>query len=112
MAKCLLTMAIHGQLYIKIYTACRDHLFESKLLSYAEGNYKNLLRIIGIPAEIKARQLSNSSQKRHPYANFLSDSPQFIRTCNDRSRANLHPLFIHNGEEAPFVMLNGRPAAV
>ena len=55
MAKCLLTMATRGQFCIKIYTPCRDHLFEDKLLSYAEENYKNLLRIIGIPAEIKAR---------------------------------------------------------
>jgi len=112
MAKPLLTMATRGQLCIKIYTPCRDHPFEGRRLSCAEENHKNLLRIIGIPAEIKSRQLSNSSQKHHRYANLLSDSPQFIRTCNDRSRANLHPVFIHNGEEAPFVTLSGRPAAV
>ena len=52
MARRLLTMAIRGQLYIKIYTTSRDHVFEGKLLSHAEENYKNLLKIIGIPAEI------------------------------------------------------------
>ena len=67
-------MAVLGQLCIKIYALCRDHLFEGILLSYAEENYKNLLRIIGIPAEIKARQLSKFSQKRHRFDNLLSDS--------------------------------------
>ena len=105
-------MASHGQLCIKIYTPCRDHLFEGILLSYADGNHKNLLRIIGIPADIKSRLLSNSSQKLRCYDNLLSDSPQLIRTCNDRSRANLHPVFTYNGEEAPFVTLSGRSAAV